>query len=90
MIIFLRRAALLSTAILSLNAFDVRPATAASERVKNACTSDYLKFCGQYDPESRQTITCMTRHQNKLSGTCRQALAAEGYQTSRTAASRPR
>ena len=86
----LRRLALLAFAALASSAFYPGPAKAASERVKNACTSDYLRFCGQYDPDSRQTVTCMTRHQSKLSGTCRQALASEGYQQPRSTASRQR
>jgi hypothetical protein len=74
---FLPRAALLAPAALMLSVFSMTPATAASERVKNACTSDYLKFCSQYDPDSFQTVNCMTRNQNRVSRSCRTAYLAE-------------
>ena len=53
------------------------PASAASERVRNACTSDYLKFCSQYDPDSHLTVDCMKRHGNRLSRSCRVAFQEE-------------
>ena len=56
----------------------IGPASAASERVRSACTSDYLKFCSQYDPDSYQTVNCMQRHANRISRTCRIAFQEEG------------
>ena len=55
------------------------PAAAGpSERMKTACTSDYLNFCSQYDPDSFQTINCMKKNQNKISKACRQVVQEEG------------
>lgn len=54
------------------------PAHATSERVRTACTSDYLKFCSQYDPDSFQTVDCMKRNGKKLSQACRTAVKEDG------------
>lgn len=55
------------------------PASAGpSERMRTACTSDYLNFCSQYDPDSFQTINCMKKNQNKISKACRQVVQEEG------------
>ena len=62
------------------NIFEVAAAAAQSDQVRSACTSDYLSFCGQFDPDSQQTKTCMRRNQNRLSPACRKALAQAGYQ----------
>ena len=56
-------------------------ASAYSERVRNACTSDYLNLCSQYDPDSRQTTSCMQRNESRLSAGCLRALKSEGYRS---------
>ena len=66
------------------------PASAASERVRTACTSDYLKFCSQYDPDSFQTVNCMTRNGSRLSRTCQRVVQEEGLAPTKRASTRQR
>ena len=73
-----QRAGLAMAVLTAVAAVSIAPASAASERLRNACTSDYLKFCSQYDPDSHQTVLCMNRHQNRLSSTCRRIAQEEG------------
>ena len=62
----------------------ISTASAHSERVRIACTSDYLRLCGQYDPDSHQTTSCMRRNESRLSSDCRRALQSEGHRASTT------
>ena len=71
------RMAMSATLTLAASLATIVPAAAASERVRNACTSDYLKFCSQYDPDGHQTVSCMQRHGNRLSRACRVAFQEE-------------
>ena len=91
MVHFLGRAALMTAAAFSLNMVMLASAPAApSERMKTACTSDYLKFCGQYDPDSFQTIHCMKRHERSISRECRQVVEQEGIPPGRRIANKSR
>jgi hypothetical protein len=85
------RAALLAMFTLAASAALVLPANAAtSERIRTACTSDYLRFCSQFDPESFQTANCMKRVGKRLSQVCRTAVLEEGGQSSRRVTTRQR
>ena len=66
-------------------ALGVGPAEAKlTERVKTACASDYLQYCGQYPPESFQTIDCMRKHARRLTHVCRLAVEQDGERSSRS------
>ena len=84
------RAALLAATLMIAAAVADVPAHAASERVRTACTSDYLKFCSQYDPDSFQTVNCMKRVGNKLSRACKTAVQEDGVPSSKQASRRTR
>jgi hypothetical protein len=53
-----------------------------TERVKTACTSDYLQYCGQYPPEHFLVIDCMRKHSRKLTDVCREAVSEDGVGSS--------
>lgn len=84
------RSALSAAAILAASAASVLPATAASERVRTACTSDYLKFCSQYDPDGFQTVSCMKKNASRLSRVCKVAVQEDGVPTNKRVSSRQR
>jgi hypothetical protein len=73
-----QRNGLIAAAALAALVTSFTPAAAVSERVRSACTSDYLKFCSQYDPESFQTNNCMKRNGSRLSKTCQRVVREEG------------
>lgn len=56
------------------------PANAAtySERVRNACSGDYLRFCPSYPEESPKIRSCMRAHGRSLSPNCMRALVDAG------------
>ena len=72
------RAALIVATIFAAGIAATSTAQAASERVRTACTSDYLQYCSQYDPDSFQTVDCMKRNRKKLSQACRVAINEDG------------
>lgn len=51
---------------------------AASERVRNACTSDYLAYCSRHPEEGPAVRACMNANGSKLSKRCVDALIADG------------
>lgn len=53
-------------------------AAAHSQRVKNACRSDYHSFCPGYPLDSAALRQCMRSHGKGVSLGCRRALAADG------------
>jgi hypothetical protein len=54
-------------------------ATAANaDRVRNACSGDYHRFCGQYSPNSSQMRACMQANGPSLSSGCINALVDAG------------
>jgi len=53
-------------------------ASAYSEAVTNACTGDYLTYCGSYDENSAKGQQCMRAVGAKLSQGCINALVASG------------
>ena len=76
---FPKRAAALTAMAITVTAMGFLPASAGpSERMKTACTSDYLQFCSQYDPDSFQTINCMKKNEKKISRACRVVVLEEG------------
>jgi hypothetical protein len=56
-------------------------AGAVSERVKNACRSDYYAHCGDHAVGSASLRFCMRRAQDRLSRTCLKELVAAGEVT---------
>lgn len=53
-------------------------AAAVTERVKQACNSDYFAHCSEHAVGSSSLRGCMRRVQNLLSKTCLKALADDG------------
>jgi hypothetical protein len=51
---------------------------AHADRVRDACASDYHRFCSQYSPGSSQTRACMQANGRSLSGSCVNALIDAG------------
>lgn len=79
MIEILKRTSLLFMAAFVAHATMTAPVSAgASQRMRDACTTDYLKFCSQYDPDSFQTVNCMKRNERSISRECRKVVAEEG------------
>lgn len=60
-----------------LTAFSAE-AGAVDARVRAACTSDYLAYCSQHDPEGPGVRKCMRANGPKLSKGCIAALVASG------------
>lgn len=53
-------------------------AGAVDARVRSACTSDYLAYCSQHDPDGPGVRKCMRANGLKLSAGCISALVAAG------------
>jgi hypothetical protein len=53
-------------------------AGAVDGRVRSACTSDYLTYCSQHDPDGSGTRRCMRANGPRLSQSCLNALVAAG------------
>lgn len=71
---------LLGTALaLSVLAQGVTPTYAYSERLRNACYEDYVRFCPSYKENSPKLRSCMRSHGRSLSKTCIRALIDAGY-----------
>lgn len=51
---------------------------AHADRVRDACSSDYFRFCSQYNPDSSQTRACMRANGRSLSSGCVHALIDAG------------
>jgi hypothetical protein len=49
-----------------------------TEQVKNACATDYKKYCGEYGLETAALRSCMDRNGKKLSKPCVNALVHGG------------
>ncbi|MDX2203549.1 MAG: hypothetical protein NW223_12430 [Hyphomicrobiaceae bacterium] len=56
----------------------VGSASATDERVRAACTSDYLAYCSQHDPDGQSVRKCMRANGLRLSSGCIAALVAAG------------
>lgn len=57
-------------------------AMAVSDRLKDACSSDYVAYCSPYkatSPPSASLRACMRAHRHQLSETCLRALGDSGY-----------
>jgi hypothetical protein len=67
--------AAVSLAVLILSA---GTASAVSQKVKNACADDYLKFCPAYASDSPQARQCMRQVGRRLSQRCIDALEDAG------------
>ena len=85
-----QRNVLVAAAALACLATSFTPAAAVSERLRSACTSDYLKFCSQYDPESFQNFNCMKQNGNRLSRGCQRVVREEGLASGKRTAIRQR
>lgn len=55
-----------------------QPAAAVSARVREACGSDYKRFCPSYPPESSKARQCMRQVGKRLSVGCIDALVDAG------------
>lgn len=55
------------------------PAIAYPQKIKNACKSDYFRFCPKYGEDSPQLKACMRSAGGNISPRCRDALADGGY-----------
>jgi len=62
---------------IALTAF-VANAAAVDDRVRAACTGDYLSYCSQHDPDGASVRQCMRANGARLSTGCIQALVAAG------------
>ncbi len=72
------RAGLVTAALMSV-AIAAAPADARYPQfVKNACKSDFKKFCRSYDEESAALRQCMRRSAERLSRKCQDALERSG------------
>ena len=49
-----------------------------ADRLRNACSGDYHRFCGQYRPNSSQMRACMQANGRALSNGCINALVDAG------------
>jgi hypothetical protein len=49
---------------------------AGSQSVRQACASDYMKFCAGQDAHSDSGRTCMRTHRSEFTQTCQNAMAA--------------
>jgi hypothetical protein len=68
-----------SVAIMALGGSLVTGVTAAqADRVRNACSGDYHRFCSQYRPDSPQMRACMQANGRSLSSGCINALVDAG------------
>ncbi|MGE5267132.1 MAG: hypothetical protein ACM3L9_07180 [Deltaproteobacteria bacterium] len=54
------------------------PAFAVSAKVREACGSDYKRFCPSYEPESAKARQCMRQVGKRLSVGCIDALVDAG------------
>lgn len=52
--------------------------SAQADRVRNACSGDYHRFCSQYSPNSSQMRACMQANGRSLSSGCINALVDAG------------
>jgi hypothetical protein len=75
-----RRALVAGLALLLLGLAPVA-AGAVSQRVKNACEKDYLKFCPSYEVDTPQLTNCMAQagKRRALSPRCFDALIDAGH-----------
>jgi hypothetical protein len=56
----------------------VASSAAHADRVRNACSGDYHRFCSQYRPDSSQMRACMQANGRSLSSSCINALVDAG------------
>lgn len=84
------RSVLRAATILAATVASLVPAHAASERVRAACTSDYLKFCSQYDPDGYQTVNCMKKNASRISRACKVAVQEDEAPANKRVSSRSR
>lgn len=72
-------AATLFIATVSIFALTGASSAQYSKIVRQSCTSDYKKFCGEYGIESPGLRSCMDKNGRKLSRTCVNALVKAGH-----------
>ena len=73
----------LNTAALMCALLAAAPAHARyPQYVKNACKTDFKKFCRSYDEESAALRQCMRRSAERLSRKCQDALERSGERRS--------
>ncbi len=65
--------------LLAVEVLNVDPASAAiTRRVKNACRSDYYRFCSKYSVGTTELKQCMRSSGRRLSRPCIEALIDAG------------
>jgi hypothetical protein len=65
-------------ALIALGASLAMSTSAQADRVRNACTGDYHRFCSAYSPNSSQMRACMQANGRSLSSACVNALVDAG------------
>lgn len=53
-------------------------ANAQSEELKQACTPDAMRLCGEFIPDRAKITRCMMSKRSQISSPCRAAMRAEG------------
>lgn len=61
-------------ALLTLFVFSITPARALDANVRNACVSDYFRFCAYTVPGSASCKACFRQVGRRLSHQCRAAI----------------
>ena len=84
----LRASYLVATMIAMSGGLMIGSSVAQADRVRDACSSDYFRFCSQYKPESTQTRACMRANGRSLSSGCISALVDAGIIDRRVVRSR--
>jgi hypothetical protein len=72
------RASRLVATLIAVGGSLVVGSPAHADRVRNACSGDYHRFCGQYRPDSPQMRACMQANGRSLSSGCINALMDAG------------
>jgi hypothetical protein len=55
-----------------------QPSQAQIGAVKQSCPADYQKFCSSVPTGGQASLACLQKNEARLSGSCRQAVAALG------------
>jgi hypothetical protein len=74
----------LIAAVITLGGSMAMSTSAQADRVRNACSGDYHRFCSAYSPNSAQMRACMQANGRSLSSVCINALVDAGIVDRRT------
>ena len=73
---FVRVLALLAVSTLGAAAAPSAAPKADRAALKQYCTSDYLTYCGDLDPDGPEVHACFKQNRAKLSPNCQSAITA--------------